>query len=203
MELDLSLSTFISVSSINAGTNPPRCIMKIYHASHASLFVYVTSSVSSSDESHCPIDSYFRMQLNLWSLGLDRMWHLSTFFLSTRLRQYLLQFSMRLVQKTCDTVKFDGINFQACSQDHALSDDIYPQRLEIPATFLLSCMVLIKHMPTRLAAIWFSHDLGKRLCLRLKCSVTTDLRNVNGMGLPSSVFIFLCILSISRLATGT
>ena len=36
-------------------------------------------------------------------------------------------------------------------------------------------------------------DFGKKLCLRLKCSVTTDLPNVNGVGLPSSVFILISL----------
>ena len=74
---------------------------------------------------------------------------------------------------------------------------------EIPTAFLLSCIVLIERVSTRLATVWFPHDLGKRLCLRLKCSVTTDLPNVNGVGFPSSVFILISTLSISRLATGT
>ena len=95
-ETDSYLAPFLfimSVSTINAGVYPPRCIMWIYRAS---LFLYVSASASSfSDESHCAIDSYFRKQLHWWSLIFDQIRHLPTLFLSTRLRQDLLQFSLR------------------------------------------------------------------------------------------------------------
>ena len=70
--------------------NPPRCIiMKIYHASHTSLYVYESFSASSFDGSHCQIDFYSKMQL--WPLGLDQMLPLPNFYLSTHSSESIYQ----------------------------------------------------------------------------------------------------------------